>query len=395
MNSPPVRKIAIRAAFILFGLSLSLVAGEIGIRLIFSNSIASSNPADKQIVSIAQALPRATYHKPGEQFVYFGNPGALKEFEIAGRWNAQGFNDKDYSFHKASNTFRIVVLGDSYVEALQVPMERSFHKVLERSLNQRIKNKNFEVISFGASGNGPRKNLQCLEKLGMKYGPDLVIMMFLEGNDVRDDNVALQVLHRRQKDKLEKLSPTLYRPTLYQPGGQVPHLLRYSRLFGFLAQSSLNLKYKRQRKELTPEDQIPLDQFIYSTQYDQIWKRAWQNTLSYVRQAEELVVSGKSDFILVEIDEVFRLIDHGEIPIFDNPAMKKYSWDFDRPRKIIKEFCRDNQIRLLDLEPFFADENSRSKTPLHYAYDGHWNEKGHELAAETIFNYLKEQTLLQ
>src|SRR6266498_1867178 len=64
-----------------------------------------------------------------------------------------------------TDQFRIVVLGDSFVEALQVQMDKNFHQILERELNERKVRKTFEVIGLGRSGNGSRGNFEFLSDL--------------------------------------------------------------------------------------------------------------------------------------------------------------------------------------------------------------------------------------
>jgi hypothetical protein len=57
-----------------------------------------------------------------------------REFLVPIQVNAQGRRDVDRDYAKAPGTFRILVLGDSFVEALQVPLEAAFPRVLEQEL---------------------------------------------------------------------------------------------------------------------------------------------------------------------------------------------------------------------------------------------------------------------
>ncbi|MEQ8192872.1 MAG: hypothetical protein RIB59_00140, partial [Rhodospirillales bacterium] len=48
--------------------------------------------------------------------------------------NNEGFRDIDHDVAKPPKTFRIAVLGDSFAEGREVPLEQVFWKVMERKL---------------------------------------------------------------------------------------------------------------------------------------------------------------------------------------------------------------------------------------------------------------------
>jgi hypothetical protein len=98
--------------------------------------------------------------------------------------NAEGWRDVAHSFEKAVGLFRIAVVGDSYVEALQVDLEDTFWKRLEVNLNRR--GHRVEVLAFGMSGFDAAQAHEALRHHALKYHPDLVIYAFVPGNDLRD-----------------------------------------------------------------------------------------------------------------------------------------------------------------------------------------------------------------
>src|SRR3989442_3392601 len=48
--------------------------------------------------------------------------------------NSAGMRDREHTLAKPANTYRIAILGDSFAEALQVPLEHTFWHVLEDRL---------------------------------------------------------------------------------------------------------------------------------------------------------------------------------------------------------------------------------------------------------------------
>jgi hypothetical protein len=105
-----------------------------------------------------------------------------REGEAYIRINSAGLRDREHAIAKPPNTLRIAILGDSYAEAFQVPMERAFWSVLERTLAgcQALNGQDVEVINFGVSGYG---TAQTLRHRVWPYHPDIVVLAFAAGND--------------------------------------------------------------------------------------------------------------------------------------------------------------------------------------------------------------------
>jgi hypothetical protein len=89
--------------------------------------------------------------------------------------NSQGFRDQEYSLSKPPHTFRVAVVGASYVMGSGVEMEDTFHAVLENQLNRENKGMTYEFINMGIGGHSPWNSLAVLKKRALKYEPDLVI----------------------------------------------------------------------------------------------------------------------------------------------------------------------------------------------------------------------------
>src|SRR5262249_33291614 len=89
--------------------------------------------------------------------------------------NSLGYRDRERSVHKAPGTFRVALLGDSFVEALQVGQEETLAAVLERRLNQECGPRavtRFEVLNFGVSGFGTAEELETLRHRAAAFQPD-------------------------------------------------------------------------------------------------------------------------------------------------------------------------------------------------------------------------------
>jgi len=107
--------------------------------------------------------------------------------------NSAGFRDREHSKSKPAGTFRIAVLGDSYAEARQVSMEATFWSIMEKRLAAcaNLNGKRIEVLNFGVSGYGTAQELIMLRREVWAYSPDLVLLAFSTGNDIRDNSPTL------------------------------------------------------------------------------------------------------------------------------------------------------------------------------------------------------------
>ncbi len=332
------------------------------------------------------------WHQPDRDFIWPGNPGFVRDFPpVHSRWNSQGFHDKEYPFDKAPGTFRIVVVGDSFVDALQVPLDKTFHKRLESMLNENGENseRKFEVIGLGTSGNGAKGHYKMLTRLGMRYHPDLVIMEFLP-NDVRDDSEEIGALVEAQ---LQAFGGN-YFPPIYVPGPELPFFLRESRLFALVGQRVQEYRWRMVTNRLPLKEQIPVDFFVYQKEYDEIWPAAWDTTQSYIVEAYNLSKDNRSAFLLVAFTEWHRFPGGFRRIMNVWPAMKHFEWDFEKPERILADFCQAQGIGYLALQPLFNQEFAKNHQPLHFEHDGHWNEQGHELAARLIYQRLADEHLI-
>jgi hypothetical protein len=117
--------------------------------------------------------------------------------------NAWGFPDVEHSVKREPGVLRIGFFGDSYTEAMQVPLEDTFFRVVERELNERIQEmsgatnrhgepiRHIEVICFGMSGRGTLQSyLECQQQMD-RVDLDYVVYVFVE-NDPMDQIQSLK-----------------------------------------------------------------------------------------------------------------------------------------------------------------------------------------------------------
>src|SRR3989304_9665851 len=170
-----------------FGVALALGALEVAVRVL-------------HLVPARFWKPDAllgTVHVPGQTGWWTQEEN---EFRVPVHINSQGLRDVEHSVAKAPGVFRLLLLGDSYIEALQVPLDQTIGRQLEQRLNSSGGAQRYEVISMGVSGYGTASQYLYYRERGRNYRPDLVLLALYPGNDVRNNSPTLEPTLRPEYD---------------------------------------------------------------------------------------------------------------------------------------------------------------------------------------------------
>jgi hypothetical protein len=107
-------------------------------------------------------------------------PFERPQFQTYVRINQHGLRDLDRPYEKKPNQKRILVLGDSFVWGYGVNGDQAITSLMEDDLP------GVEVINAGVTAYGTAQELLWLEREGLKYHPDLVILVLYK-NDLTDN----------------------------------------------------------------------------------------------------------------------------------------------------------------------------------------------------------------
>ena len=114
------------------------------------------------------------------------------EFDYVFRANRLGLRGPDIPFAKPAGTFRVVVLGDSFVAGYGVAEEHLVTTLLQDELSKdpgprsgagAAAVRRVEVVNVGRVGTSTIRELDLYEKLGRRFEPDLVLLAYYLGND--------------------------------------------------------------------------------------------------------------------------------------------------------------------------------------------------------------------
>lgn len=305
--------------------------------------------------------------RPGATFEWSGQAGYPREFRTSGRWNRWGFNDRDPPTTPSDPI--VLVVGDSYVEGLQVPDSGVFFRVAEERLH--AEGRPVRMVGLGESGSGACGAADRLERLGgllEPLRPGIVVYAFVY-NDVRNDYApwtkdGLDV--EAQQPALLSVRFTTFVPSL--------ELLRFHLRRGARAW----ILAHRSRHRINPDSLVFADDAV-----DDVGS-AWQATLGCVDRMARWSGARGYAFAILELPPGDPLYARSAC---DQLADRGDACDPERPRRRLEEHARRNhQAFLTPAEDFrkawLSDEELR------FRWDGHYNLAGHRLVGRFLASRL-------
>ena len=134
------------------------------------------------------------YALPGVRWFLKHEPGSHQrleaEFSESVLVNAEGFSDSEWPLAKQQDEVRIVTLGDSFVEGVgslhpDANYPRMVRAILQNTIDKRA---HITVMNGGIRGSDPVFNLQALQRVFLKYKPDIIIQS-VNGSDWEDISI--------------------------------------------------------------------------------------------------------------------------------------------------------------------------------------------------------------
>lgn len=114
---------------------------------------------------------------------YQYRPGARAEVDRDGREvriNSLGLWDREHALPKPRDVYRVALLTGSIANDGGVPYSARFHEVLERRLAGAMPDgRRVEVINVSCEGYNTQQQVRLLERVGMRYEPDLVVVGYM------------------------------------------------------------------------------------------------------------------------------------------------------------------------------------------------------------------------
>ena len=337
--------------------------------------------------------------RPGHKFVF------RSEGYSSNVINSRGLRDREHSLEKPAGTLRIAILGDSFSEAFKVSQNKTFWAVLERELQAmpEYRDQKVEVINFGVSGFGTIQEWQMLEHYARDYSPDLVLLAFLPGNDVRNNLRQLEPDHRRpfalmkdgelQLDVLFRDDPMEKRFRELTWSACKDQAIRRSRVVHLIYRTLEDWRARKSIVAAVGAEEGGIDNAVFAPPTNAAWIEAWQITDRVLESIQKDCQSMGARFVVVILNNSVEV--HPDPEVTASLEVKLGVSDLEEPQRqltasgdrhgfpVIRLLERMRDIARLDKVCFHGFPNSSPCA-------GHWNELGHETAGKLIAEDLSE-----
>jgi hypothetical protein len=385
-----MRRLAARLLLVLGGLVLGLLLVEAAFRLAGPNIPLDLTMARFQVFDPVYGF----FHRPG-----VSGWVRTEEFTSFVKFNTRGLRGPEVAVPKPADTFRVLVLGDSVVEGAQVAEEATMAARLHGELAALAGGRRVETVNAGVAGFGTGQQLLFLEREGLGYQPDLIVLVFTIANDPADNSLAVA---RRWKLAAER------RPFFVHEGDQltlVPFeapppepwsairtgLRDHSVLFTTLELWWLGKTVARAQGSVVP----PLDaeREVYLNEAGDDWRQAWEVTEALLARVQATADAAGTPLLVALSPSEWQTYDDLWPKLVGSGSQAQRRFSPDAPNARLAEIAARHGIRLLDLRPTFRAEVAAGAPPVIFRRDGHWTEHGHAVAARAVAAAVQEHDL--
>lgn len=324
------------------------------------------------------------------------------------RVNSAGYRDLERPIEKPPNMVRVAVLGDSYVAGKSLPFEETLPALIERELAscEALAGRRPEAFNFGTAGYGTAQELLVLRTRALPYQPDVVVLAFFAGNDLRNNTREIQgggrpyfveqdgefVLVNTHLDSFgERLRAGPIGRAWY---GAIPHSRVLQLVNAFFALRRLDERMERRahQERTAPERglegaELGLDSAVYLPPTDPDWQKAWRITEALLRMVRDEAEAAGAGFVLATLSTGIQV--HPDETVRRRFADALGVDDLFYPDRRLEAFAAREGMRAVILAPELRAWAEAHDTCVHgfvgaVPCGGHWNEHANRLAADRI-----------
>ncbi len=287
--------------------------------------------------------------------------------------NSAGARDKERGLH-STDTNRVIVLGDSFIEGWGVDASERVSDILEKKTN-------WAFLNFGCATFGLTQELLLYKNLAAKYDHSTVLISFLPYNDFSDDDLAIDENANFYKPyflKTDSGFQLTYHGVLpvrsssgtdssawSAPGSSWKEItVRFLKSYTYWYNIYSHIKLKKKENKEIENKSGKTPSYYFDFTEEQFLRLEY--VLTQLRAA-----AGKKRIILFSI------------PLLQD--LERIRSEKDRPPLVQKldTLCKNLQIEYLDITPYVSSEKIYRDN--FFYCDPHWNEKGNRFTADLLY----------
>lgn len=304
--------------------------------------------------------------------------------------NSLGYRDQEHDLGKPPDTFRIAVLGDSFTEARQMPVEDTYWHRLSQVLGRcpALTGLQVEVLNFGIGGYSTTQELLTYDLDARRFEPDLVLLGFFAGNDIRENSKVLSKptaswripspFYQLVDGKLE-LSPPMPPPTWKR---WIYDGVQNSRLLELVNEARRQWGVRKMRQDHEARIQqveLGISDAVYRPPDASDMAEAWTLTERLLTELDRKVRADGARFMVATIPTPVQT--HPDVAYRDALTSKLGVDDLLFPERQLAKFGREGGYSVLplveELQAAVGDRHFHGFANTGYGH-GHMNATGHQ-----------------
>lgn len=324
-------------------------------------------------------------HAPDSEFPHRSIAG---EFEHTFVTDDLGFIMRDGEpNHPVPDAHRILMIGNSLLEGLQVSAEANMSERIEEQLTGELE-EDVQVINIGIGSAHPVIYLESYEKYNEYFDPEIVVVVFYPQRDLSEPARA----RLTDSETAQKLAP--------QEGLRVMDFLKKKGMYQICQELEKRSPSNLPAKIPDWDPCIGLDNdllpqcnnytlrgislirnnttAIYKDEYTTLDEHDIQIALEPISQIAALARQNNQQFVLIILPQKV------QIPNQPGPSQvlgieDETLLDSTKPQDLMLEFCQDNDLECINILPAMREDPDQA---YFWKYDFHLTEAGHQLTAD-------------
>jgi hypothetical protein len=289
--------------------------------------------------------------------------------------NSIGFNSPPIPLKKEPNEIRIFVMGDAFTMPEGFEYTKAYPFILETILREKFPEQKLTVINAGVTGYGPNEWKNQLKKYISLLKPDFIVNQFFINE--------YEEIHFSKQSRLKNIGLdkefSLKRELFFH--AQIPAWYK-KLLISIVPSREEAYNYYKSHVFLYDKERA---EYYYSDS-------AICKMKHYLTTIKQLSDSAGAKIAILYVPGQINVSRKKEIDYYPDHLNFNDSTRFDKllPYKATRKLCEETDIQLINLKHAF---DTSQNGPFYFRKSWHWTQRGHEIAARGLYNYLITDTM--